>query len=55
MKRVFLVDVLWCASCGGDMKVLAVIHAPAAQRILECFGLPTRAPPPEAPAHGFGP
>jgi hypothetical protein len=45
MKRVFLVDVLQCVSCGCDMKVLAAIHPPLAQRILECLGLPPRAPP----------
>lgn len=55
MKRVFLVDVLRCASCGGDMKILAAIHPPAAQRILECLGLPTRAPPLEPAAHESGP
>ncbi len=46
MKRVFLVDVLQCERCGGLMKILAAIHPPdTAQQILECLGLPSRAPP----------
>jgi hypothetical protein len=46
MKRVFLVDVLECASCGGRLRILAAIHSPEAIRaILECLGLPSRAPP----------
>ena len=49
MKRVFLADVLRCESCGGEMKVLAVIHPPLAQRLLDCLGLPARAPPVRAP------
>jgi hypothetical protein len=31
MKRVFLVDVLQCESCGGERKVLAAIHPPLAR------------------------
>ena len=52
MARVFLVDVLECASCGSRLRILAAIHSPDAIRaILECLGLPTRAPPiaPAAP------
>ena len=52
MHRVFLVDVLGCASCGGRLRILAAIHAPEAIRaILECLSLPARAPPiaPAAP------
>ena len=44
--RSFWVDVLECASCGGRLRILAAIHSPAAVRaILECLGLPSRAPP----------
>jgi hypothetical protein len=46
MKRVFLTDVLECEQCGGRMTILAVIRPPTATvRILECLGLPSRAPP----------
>jgi hypothetical protein len=46
MRRVFLVDVLECADCHGRMRILAAIHSPEAIRaILECLGLPSRAPP----------
>ena len=46
MARVFLVDVLECSSCGGRLRILAATHSPAAIRaILECLGLPSRAPP----------
>jgi hypothetical protein len=46
MKRVFLVDVLQCERCGGRMKIIAAIHPPdTTERILECLGLPSRAPP----------
>ncbi len=46
MKRIFLVDVLQCDHCGGRMKILAAIRPPTATvRILDCLGLPSRAPP----------
>ena len=46
MKRVFLVDVLQCERCGGRMKIIAAIHSPdTTGRILDCLGLPSRAPP----------
>ena len=46
MKRVFLVDVIQCEHCGGRMRILAAIRPPAATvKILECLGLPSRAPP----------
>jgi len=46
MARVFLVDVLECPACHGRLRILAAIHAPEAIRaILECLGLPSRAPP----------
>jgi hypothetical protein len=54
MKRVFLADVLQCELCGGEMKVLAVIHPPLAQQILECLGLPASAPPVPTPAPDIG-
>ena len=46
MKRIFLVDVLQCEHCGGRMKILAAIRPPTVTvKILECLGLPSRAPP----------
>jgi hypothetical protein len=46
MRRVFEVDVLECPECGSTMRILAAIHPPAASRaILDCLGLPSRAPP----------
>ncbi|HEX5043670.1 MAG TPA: transposase, partial [Candidatus Polarisedimenticolaceae bacterium] len=46
MRRVFEVDVLECPACHGRMRILAAIHPPEATvAILECLGLPTRAPP----------
>ena len=46
MKRVFLVDVLQCELCGDRMSIIAAIHPPdVTDRILECLGLPSRAPP----------
>lgn len=46
LRRVFAVDVLECPDCGGRMRILAAIHPPDATRaILECLGLPSRAPP----------
>jgi hypothetical protein len=46
MRRVWLVDVLECSDCRGRMRILAAIHSPESiRRILECLGLPSRAPP----------
>ena len=46
MKRVWELDVLECPRCFGRMRILAAIHPPdATRRILECLGLPSRAPP----------
>ena len=46
MQRVFAVDVLECPACHGRMRILAAIRSPEAIRaILECLGLPSRAPP----------
>jgi hypothetical protein len=46
LKRVFAVDVLVCDTCGGSMRILAVLPAGEASRaILEHLGLPTKPPP----------
>src|SRR6266536_2604825 len=46
LHRVFSIDVLECASCGGRLRIVAAIHPPEAiQRILDCLGIPSRAPP----------
>jgi hypothetical protein len=46
LKRVFAVDVLVCDTCGGSMRILAVLPAGEASRaILEHLGLPTESPP----------
>jgi hypothetical protein len=46
LHRVFSIDVLECASCGGRLRIVAAIHPPAAiRRILDCLGIPSRAPP----------
>ena len=46
MRRVFAVDVLECPRCSGPMRIVAAIHPPEAIReILDCLGLPSRAPP----------
>jgi hypothetical protein len=51
MRRVFAVDVLECPRCSGRMRILAAIHPPEAIRaILDCLGLPSRAPPQAAAA-----
>ena len=45
-NRSFLVDVLQCEKCGGRMKMIAAIDQPGViQRILECIGVISRAPP----------
>jgi len=50
MRRVFEVDVLECPACQGPMRVLTAIHPPEATRaILDCLGLPSRAPPVSPP------
>jgi hypothetical protein len=39
------VDVLECPECSERMRILTAIHSPdAIQAILECLGLPSRAP-----------
>jgi predicted transcriptional regulator len=46
MRRVFAVDVLECPACHGRMRIIAALHAgEAINAILECLGLPSRAPP----------
>ncbi len=46
LRRVFALDVLECPDCGGRMRILSAIHPPEATRaILQCLGLPSRAPP----------
>jgi hypothetical protein len=46
LRRVFQVDVLTCTRCGGPLRVLAAIQSPGAiRKILDCLGLPSRAPP----------
>jgi hypothetical protein len=54
MRRVFEIDVLECPRCSARMRIIAHIHPPTATRaILECLGLPIRAPP-VAPARREG-
>lgn len=46
MRRVFAIDVLECPQCCGPMKILSAIQSPdAILKILDCLGLPSRAPP----------
>ncbi len=54
IRKVYEVDPLLCARCGGTMKIIAVIERPAVVRqILDHLGLPTVTPslraPPDAP------
>jgi len=49
LKRVFDIDVERCA-CGGKLKIIAAIEAPALiERILTHLGLSAQ-PPPRTPA-----
>ena len=42
LKRVYQIDILACAKCGGRMKVLAVIEQPeVVAKILGHLGMPT--------------
>jgi hypothetical protein len=57
LQRVFDIDALRCPRCGSTLRLIAAIEDPAiARRILECIGLPARAPPVSAaPSSGaFG-
>jgi hypothetical protein len=39
LKRVFAVDVLRCARCGGKRVVIEVVEPEAVEKILDCrFG-----------------
>ena len=50
LKRVFAVDALKCDLCGGRMRILCAVNPPEAiRKILDCLGMPIRAPP-TAPA-----
>ena len=50
MRRVWALDVLACPRCGGRMRIIAAISGREAKdAILECLGLPSRAPPVTAP------
>ena len=53
MRRVFERDVLECPRCSGRMRLISTITQPEVIRaILECIGLPARAPP-IAASRGF--
>jgi len=46
LRRVFQIDVLECPRCGDRLRILAAVQSPEAiRKILECMGLPSRAPP----------
>jgi len=46
LRRVFAIDILVCARCGGKMKLLACISdEKIAARILSHLGLPASSPP----------
>jgi hypothetical protein len=46
LRRVFAVEVLVCALCGGRRRIVAAIEpGPVATQILDCLNLPTTAPP----------
>jgi hypothetical protein len=52
LRRVFKIDVLRCARCGGRMRVISVIEEPPAiEKILRHLGLP-HVPLPTSPARG---
>jgi hypothetical protein len=47
LRRVFEIDVLTCARCGGRLRFVAAIDDPEAiRRILGHLGLPTSITPP---------
>ena len=47
-QRVWREDVLVCAKCGGDMRLVAIVQAPTVcEQILRHLGLRPRGPPPE--------
>jgi hypothetical protein len=46
MKRVWALDILACPRCTGRMRIMAAIdHPDVTRKILDCVGLPSRAPP----------
>ncbi len=50
LRRVFALEVLLCAACGGQRRVISEIReGPVAKKILEHLGLPTE-PPARTPA-----
>jgi hypothetical protein len=52
LKRCFSIDVLQCASCGGRMKLVALLtDLQQVRRFLHGIGEPTE-PPPREPARG---
>ena len=52
--RSFGFDVLACPSCGGRLRLIALIkEASVIQRILGHLGLPTEVPEPRAPPLSF--
>ena len=52
LRRVFKVDVLACARCGGRMRVISVIEEPTViEKLLRHLGLP-HVPLPALPARG---
>ena len=52
LKRCFAIDVLQCASCGGRMKLVALLtDLQHVRRFLHGIGEPTE-PPPREPARG---
>jgi hypothetical protein len=52
LKRCFAIDVLHCASCGGRMKLVALLtDLQQVRRFLRGIGEPTE-PPPREPARG---
>jgi hypothetical protein len=45
MRRIFAIDVLACAGCGGRLRFLATIEdPPIVAKILAHLGLPTAEP-----------
>ena len=46
LQRIFGLDALRCPRCGSTLRIIGAIEDPTvARRILECMGLPARAPP----------
>jgi hypothetical protein len=58
LRRIFAIDALACAQCGGRLRLIATIEEPAVvDRILRHLGLPTDLPdllPPRPPPAGDG-